>query len=166
MKTTIILLAAVLCSFTTLAQNRKADAQAIEKQVDAMVTSWNNHDHSDMKNYTTVDCDWVNIVGMWWKNRKEVEFSTQFYHDRMFKKTPMQKKGVAVRFVSPTVALVHFTSHVGSFVTPDGHQLPAADDLALLVYVKQNGKWLMTAGENVVIDLVAQKNNPVNFMPK
>jgi uncharacterized protein (TIGR02246 family) len=166
MKTTIILLAALLFTLSSWAQNRKQDAQAIEKQVDAMVNSWNNHDHSDMKNYTTVDCDWVNIVGMWWKNRKEVEFSTQFYHDRMFKKTPMKKKDVAVRFISPTVALVHFTSHIGSFATPDGHIMPEGDDLALLVYVKHNGKWLMTAGENVVVDPIAQKNDPVNFMPK
>lgn len=166
MKTTIILLAAVLCSFTTLAQNKKADAQAIEKQVDAMVTSWNNHNYNDMDKYTTADCDWVNIVGMWWKNRKEVQFAHQVYHDKMFNKTPMQKKSATIRFVSPTVALVHFTSHIGSFVTPDGHPMPEADDLALLVFVKQNGKWLMTAGENVVIDPLAQKNDPVKFMPK
>ena len=166
MKTTIIFLATIFCGFTSLAQNKKADAQAIEKQVDAMVTSWNNHSYKDMDKYTTADCDWVNIVGMWWKNRKEVQFAHQAYHDKMFKKTPMQKKSATIRFVSPTVALVHFTSHVGSFVTPDGHQMPEADDLALLVFVKQNGKWLMTAGENVVIDPMAQKNDPVKYMKK
>lgn len=166
MKTTIILLAAIFCSFTTLAQSKIADAQAIEKQVDAMVASWNNHSYKDMDEYTTADCDWVNIVGMWWKSRKEVQFAHQVYHDKMFNKTPMQKKSVAIRFASPTVALVHFTSHVGSFVTPDGHQMPEADDLALLVFVKQNGKWLMTAGENVVIDPLAQKNDPVKYMKK
>jgi hypothetical protein len=34
------------------------------------------------------------------------------------------------------------------------------------VYVKQNGKWLMTAGENVVIDKEAQQFDPVKQMPK
>ena len=166
MKSTLTFLAIILSLLSVQAQTKNADVKAIEKQVDAMVNSWNRHDHSDMKTYCTADCSWVNIVGMWWKNRKEVQFAHQAYHDKMFSKTPMQKKSATIRFVSPTVALVHFTSHVGSFVTPDGHQMPEADDLALLVFVKQNGKWLMTAGENVVIDPLAQKNDPVKFMPK
>jgi len=34
------------------------------------------------------------------------------------------------------------------------------------VYVKQAGKWLMTAGENVTIDKIAQPFDPVKDMPK
>jgi len=166
MKKALILSLTILTVFASKAQTRTADVKAIEKQVDAMVNSWNKHDHSDMKTYCTTDCDWVNIVGMWWKNLKEVEYSTQFYHQTMFKNTPMVNKGVTVRFVSKDVALVHFKSHIGSFITPDGHKMPEGDDLALLVYTKQNGKWLLTAGENVVIDPFAQKNDPVLHMPK
>lgn len=166
MKTIIILLVAQSFVFTGWGQNRKQDVEAIEKQVDAMVNSWNKHSYSDMQSYTTPDVDWVNIVGNWWKSRKEVQFAHQFFHDRMFKNTPMTKKAVIIRFISSDVALVHFTSHVGSFKTPNGHLMPEADDLALLVYIKNKGKWLLTAGENVVVDAMAQKNNPVNFMPK
>jgi hypothetical protein len=38
--------------------------------------------------------------------------------------------------------------------------------LATLVYVKQNGKWLMTAGENVFIVPEVQQFDPVKQMPK
>jgi uncharacterized protein (TIGR02246 family) len=131
-----------------------------------MVNSWNKHDHSDMKTYCTTDCTWVNIVGMWWKNLKEVEYSTQFYHTNMFKHTTMTNKGVFVRIINPTTAVVHFKSYVSEFTTPDGHKIIGSDDLALLVYVKQKGKWLMTAGENVVIDHGAQKNDPVLHLKK
>ncbi|MFC3361590.1 SgcJ/EcaC family oxidoreductase [Pedobacter fastidiosus] len=102
------------------AQSETAEIRAIEKQVDAMVSSWNRHDHSDMKNYCTQDCSWVNIVGMWWKNLKEVEYSTQFYHTNMFRNTTMTNKGVSVRLISPTTAIVHFKSFVSAFTTPDG----------------------------------------------
>lgn len=167
MKKTTLLVMVILLGLTVRAQQgRTADAKAIEKQVDAMVSSWNNHNHSDMKNYTTADFDWVNIVGMWWKNRKEVQYSTQFYHEIMFKTTNMAKVSVNTRFINPTTALVHFKSRIGKFVTPDGHEMPEGNDLALLVFVKQNGKWLMTAGENVSIDPMAQKNDPVMHMPK
>jgi len=36
----------------------------------------------------------------------------------------------------------------------------------LLVFVKQKGKWLLTAGENVVIDPGAQKYDPVLQMKR
>jgi uncharacterized protein (TIGR02246 family) len=119
-----------------------------------------------MKTYCTADCSWVNIVGMWWKNLKEVEYSTQFYHSNIFKHTTMTNKGVFVRIINPVTALVQFKSYVTKFTTPDGHMVPGSNDIALLVYVKQNGKWLMTAGENVVIDPVAKKNDPVLHMHK
>ena len=166
MKSTITLLALMLSVLSISAQPKNADVIAIEKQVGAMVNSWNKHDHTDMKNYCTADCSWVNIVGMWWKDLKEVQYSTQFYHTNMFKNTTMTNKGVFVRLITPTTAVVQFKSYVSAFTTPDGHKIPGSDDIALLVYVKQNGKWLMTAGENVVIDAGAQKNDPVLHMKR
>jgi uncharacterized protein (TIGR02246 family) len=166
MKKIVILLAMLLPVMSATAQSKTAAVKAIEKQVDAMVNSWNTHDYSDMKNYCTADCSWVNIVGMWWKNLKEVQYSTQFYHTNMFKNTTMTNKGVFVRVINPTTAIVQFKSFVTAFTTPNGEKIPGSDDLALLVFVKQDGKWLMAAGENVVIDPFAQKNDPVLHMNK
>jgi len=166
MKKILILLAMLLPVMSATAQSKTADVKAIEKQVDAMVNSWNRHDYSDMKNYCTEDCSWVNIVGMWWKNLKEVQYSTQFYHTNMLKNTTMKNKGVFVRVINPTTAIVQFKSFVTAFTTPNGEKIPGSDDLALLVFVKQDGKWLMAAGENVVIDPFAQKNDPVLHMNK
>ena len=156
----------ILSASMAQAQSSSIDKQAIEKQVDAMINSWNKHDYSDMKSYTTEDCDWVNIVGMWWKNQKEMEFAHQAFHEKMFKNTSLTKKNISIRLVREDVALVHLYSRVGSFTTPDGHAMPEADDLALLVYVKNNGTWLLTSGENLVVDDRAQASNPVNRMPK
>jgi len=166
MKKLLILFGLTLIFLPAMAQTREAEVKAIEKQVDAMVNSWNRHDYRDMKTYCTEDCSWVNIVGMWWKDLKEVEYSTQFYHTNMFKQTTMTNKGVFVRIINPTTAVVHFKSYVSAFTTPDGHKIPGSDDIALLVYVKQKGRWLLTAGENVVIDPGAQKNDPVLHMKR
>jgi len=35
-----------------------------------------------------------------------------------------------------------------------------------LVFVKEKGKWLLTAGENVAVNELAKPHNPVNQMPK
>jgi uncharacterized protein (TIGR02246 family) len=153
-----------------LAQNHTKDEAAINKQVDAMIYSWNHHNYDDLKNYTTENTDWVNVVGMWWKGRKESQYAHQVYHNTMFKTSVCEKKSVAIRFITKDVAIAHvvwhfYDTHPGPL--PDGRPDPGPNDgLATLVYVKQAGKWLMTAGENVTIDKIAQPFDPVKDMPK
>src|SRR5215218_3963651 len=97
----------LMCSGLLFAQNRTRDEAAINKQIDAMVFSWNNHNYDDLKNYTTEDTDWVNVVGMWWKGRKESQYAHQAYHNTMFKTSVMAKTSVNIRFVTKDVAIAH-----------------------------------------------------------
>ena len=156
------------------AQDRSKDEAAINAQVDAMIYSWNNHNYDDMKNYTTENTDWVNVVGMWWKGRKESQYAHQFYHNSILKTSVGEKKSVAVRFLTKDVAIVHVVWQFSDPnpplpplpPSPDGKPIPPNLDLATLVFVKQNGKWLLTAGENVHIDKNARQYDPVLQMPK
>jgi uncharacterized protein (TIGR02246 family) len=152
-----------------LAQDRSSDEAAINKQVDAMIYSWNHHNYNDLKNYTTENTDWVNVVGMWWKGRKESQYAHQVLHNTIFKTSVCEKTSVATRFITKDVAIVHLVWHFSDpnpGPLPDGRSAGPNDGLATLVYVKQNGKWLMTAGENVTIDKMAQPFDPVKDMPK
>ncbi|MET0635170.1 MAG: SgcJ/EcaC family oxidoreductase [Chitinophagaceae bacterium] len=152
-----------------LAQNRTEDETAINKQIDAMIYSWNNHNYDDLKNYTTENTDWVNVVGMWWKGRKESQYAHQVYHNTIFKTAVCEKKSVTIRFLTTDVAIAHIIWHFSDpnpVPMPDGKTPGPTDGLALLVYAKQNGKWLMETGENVVIDKGAEPFNPVKQMPK
>ena len=164
----------VICS-TILAQDRTkdeaADEAAINKQVDAIIYSWNNHNYDDLKNYATEDTDWVNVVGMWWKGRKESQYAHQIYHNTFLKGSVCEKESVAIRFVIKDVAIAHIVWHFyGGAPLPDGTPPKTKDDpnvdLATLVFVNQNGKWLMTAGHNVHVDKAAQAFDPVKQMPK
>lgn len=163
---TIIILLVV--SKMIFAQDTSGDKVAINAQIDAMINSWNNHNYDDLKDYTTENTDWVNVVGMWWKGRTESQYAHQVYHNTIFKTTVMEKESVAIRFVTKDVAIAHVMLHTsgGDVPMPDGRQPEPTDALATLIYVKQNGKWLMTAGANVVIDKVAQPFDPVTKMPK
>lgn len=158
----------LLISGLILAQNRTQDETAINKQVDAMIYSWNHHNYDDLKNYTTENTDWVNVVGMWWKGRKESQYAHQQYHNTIFKTTIMEKTSVTIRFVTKDVAIAHVVLHTsgGDVPLPDGKKQEPTDGLATLVYVKQNQKWLMTAGENVVIDKAAALFDPIKHMQK
>jgi len=170
MKRTITTTIFLLIGGIIHAQDHTKDEAAINKQVDAMIFSWNNHNYDDLKNYTTEDTDWVNVVGMWWKGRKESQYAHQVYHKTMFKTAVCEKTSVAIRFVTRDVAIAHVLWHFSDPTPerfPDGKE-PAGptDCIATIVYVKQNGKWLMDAAENVVIDKGAQPFDPVIQMPK
>lgn len=154
-----------------IAQDRTKDEVAINKQVDAMIYSWNHHNYDDIKNYTTENIDWVNVVGMWWKGRKETQYAHQEYHKTMFKTAVCEKTSVAIRFTTNDVAIAHV---VWRFSDPNPHPFPdgkppptgPTDAIATIVFVKQKGKWLMDAGENVTIDKGAQPFDPIKQMPK
>lgn len=42
-------------------QHQAKEKAAIEKQIDAMIQSRNNHNYTDLETYTTEDTDWVNM---------------------------------------------------------------------------------------------------------
>ncbi|GAB3565780.1 SgcJ/EcaC family oxidoreductase [Spirosoma luteolum] len=142
--------------------NSPADEAAVRATVDAIVTSWTNHDYSDIARWATPDADWVNIVGMWWKGRDAVRDAHQLFHKAMFRQTPLQTVRTDVRFVTPDVALVHHLTRVGVYTTPGGQTMGNDQNLATLVLVKQNGTWLLTAGQNAVVDARAAQHDPVN----
>lgn len=155
-----------LLSNALFAQAKTPDEVAVDKQVDALIASWNNHNYDDIANYATEDCDWVNVVGMWWKNRLEIQYAHQIFHEGMFKNVKLTKKSVTFRAITKEVMVVHLLQQVGAYTSPSGTLYPEADNLKLLVFVKKAEKWLLTAVENVVVVEQAQRSNPVNKMPK
>lgn len=166
MKKIFITIVFVLLCNMIFAQDTTKDEAAINAQIDAMIYSWNHHNYNDLKNYTTENTDWVNAVGMWWKGRKESQYAHQAYHDGMFKESVTEKKSVSIRFITKDVALAHLIWHFSEFTDPEGKKMPASDGIATLIYVFEKGKWLMTAGENVVVVPEVQQFDPVKQMPK
>jgi uncharacterized protein (TIGR02246 family) len=151
---------AICCTSNLFAQTTK-DRQAVQTQIEALLHSWNQHDFSDMKNYTTADVDWVNIVGMWWKGRGQVQYAHEAFHKTIFKNVPVELKSSDIRFITKEVAVAHITTYYGEFTTPSGQKMGNTEDLATLVYVKRKGKWLLTAGENVTVNEGAKQHDPV-----
>ena len=167
MRHTFVLLVLLGPCFPGLAQKNTAEQKAIEAQVDAWFTSWNKHDFSDMKNYMATDCDFVNIVGMHWKGREDVQYAHQAVHQTIFKDNPLEKRAVTIRFLTPDVAVAHVVMHLmKSYITPDGSRAGDNDALATFVFVKRKSVWMVEAVENVVVNEVAKPFNPVLMKEK
>ena len=143
----------------------QTDEKAIQTQITQMVSDWNTHEFKNMDSYMTEDVEWVNIVGMWWKGRAEVKAAHQGNFGAFFKGVPFTQKSLKTRFLTKDVAVATLIFSVGEFFPPDGidhgnNKMPASDDILTLVFVKQNGKWLIASGQNTVVDARAANNNP------
>lgn len=144
----------------THAQTKSDEAQ-INKLIDATVpkSGASGFDFSPLLSNSTEDASWVNIVGMYWGGRETMRqaFQAMFNERKMFKGVPFEKKSSSIRFITPDVAVAKVVAHVGEFYPPDGvnrgnNVQPASDEMGTMVFVKKDGKWLFTAGQNTLVD--------------
>jgi uncharacterized protein (TIGR02246 family) len=170
-KLTLLLLAVLLTTLTVKAQSRPKDEEAIKQTWARFGNSWRNKDFSDMKDYMTPDCHWINVVGMHWHNLKEVQFAHQAFITAFLKDAQAVDKGSDLRFITNDVAIMYRLTHVGAFYPPDGvnrgnNKQGDKDNAATIVFVKQKGKWFIASGHNSDVIALAAANDPVLRMPK
>ena len=147
---------ACLIVFSAFVSYSQTVEGSIKSQVSQLVSDWNSHKFENMDSYTTEDVEWVNIIGVWWKGRTEVKQGHQRNFDAIFKGVKFEQKSLKIRIVTKDAAVANLICHVGEFFPPDGidhgnNKMPEADDLLTLVYVKKNGIWLLSAGQNTII---------------
>ena len=145
----------LLSSSLSFAQS-KTDEAAVRKLVDELMLSFTTHDFTTLKVNSTDDVTWVNIVGMWWKGRNEVVGAHYAIFNKIFNGVKFETKELTLRPVSETVILVNAIQHVGAFFPPDGvdhgtNRRPEVDNNLLLLYVKKDGKWLLSTAHNTEV---------------
>ena len=93
-------------------QIRKAQ---IDNVINAIAESWNTHDMKRFAACFADDADFVNVGGMWWRGREEIEQKHAAVHAGRFKESSMQMQLAAFREIAPGVAVTHITWQL------DGH---------------------------------------------
>jgi len=166
MKTFLLSLSLLLAASSAFAQVSAADEAAIRHTVARITANYTDHQFADMATYTTPDVSWVNIVGMWWRGRAQVQRAHQEIFDTIFKGVAFKPGAPTVRTIAPGVAVVNMYCHVGAFYPPDGidhgtNKEGDDDELLTLVLVKRQGHWLLSAGQNTVVRTSAAANNPM-----
>ena len=148
-------------------QDREADKKQINDQIDLFIESWNTHNFERFSEYTTTDLDWVNIVGHWYKGQEQNETHLEALHKSIFKDVEYTKSSTNIRFITADVAVVHVFWSLGAFYPPDGidrgnNKMGDDEELGTFVMLKENGKWLITAAHNIVINQEAAQSKPRN----
>ena len=129
----------------------KASAEE-EQQVRKMLMdrreAANRHDVKTFCSYFADDADFVNVAGSWWQGKQEIEKNFTELYATMFRNIHFNDSDIAIRFITPDVAVEHFKWEATGIVGPDGSPRPPRQGIGTILAVKRNGNWLVAVGNN------------------
>jgi uncharacterized protein (TIGR02246 family) len=160
----LALFGAILMPVTSFAEPvATADAEAIRGVIERQADAWNRHDMDAYLADTTVDVDWVNIVGMHWAGRETVRRAHAALHQGIFAHSRMLKPDkLELRQIAPGVVIaVKVTRIEGVQPRPDGRSYPDAGNVMTFVFLKTDVGWPISHAHNTSIDRDAAARNPV-----
>jgi hypothetical protein len=110
----------------------------------------------------TDDVHWVNVVGMHWRGKAEVQKAHQVYFDLLFKDRLCNLD--EIESIEPLpggafVAVVRWS--MGGYRRPTGVMRPPGKDRMSLVLVPRGEGLAIAHGANVPIDEEAEAHNPI-----
>lgn len=153
MKRTLTLLAVVACiqGGADARAQTPADEHAIRQAIDAMTAAFNSRDDAATEAVATADADFVTVTGKRAKGAKAYTAARQKRFATALKHASIAPVETSVRFLKPDVALAHVTHEIRGMVDESGRALPPHRELSSRIFVKIEGKWLMTAFHNTTV---------------
>jgi uncharacterized protein (TIGR02246 family) len=98
------------------------------------------------------NADFVNVIGMHWQGRQEIEAKHTVTHRTIFRNSTLQIVDQSVRFLSPSIALAHVSTELkGAESLRERVASETRRSLLTCVLVKEADRWLITAAHNTDI---------------
>ncbi|TGQ16509.1 MULTISPECIES: SgcJ/EcaC family oxidoreductase [unclassified Mesorhizobium] len=117
----------------------------------AFADAWNRHDMDDFASLFCEDANFVNVVGMWWRNRSEIEAAHRATHETMFRDSQLEGVVSSVIELSPGIASVHYTWTLTGASAPDGSPAGPRKGILLLIVKEEQSGWLIKVAQNTDI---------------
>ena len=128
-----------------------SDAHQVNAVVNEFASAWNRHDLQAFGELFTPDAEFVNVVGIWWKGRAEIQEAHEFAHSTMFKASRLTLLETTVRFYSVDVAVSRSKWSLEGHLGPDGKALPPRTGILLNVLVARDSGWKIAESQNTDI---------------
>jgi uncharacterized protein (TIGR02246 family) len=113
----------------------------------AFVEAWADRDARAIADLFVEDADFVNVVGLWWRDRDRIEQAHAYGFEHIFAQSRMSLRQVRTRRLGEDVAVVHAAWRITGQSSPDGKDVPG-DRAGVLVFVmarRADGWWAVTA---------------------
>lgn len=144
----VALLALFMAATLPIGAQTKADEEAVRKLPQAFGDAWAKHDGHALSNIMRDDVDFVTVGATWIHGRSDFEK----YHTRLlsgrFKDSTISTLQIAVRFLHPDIAVVHWSWRIAGDRNPDGTARQPRYGMMTMIAERQNGTWLVVASQN------------------
>jgi uncharacterized protein (TIGR02246 family) len=130
-----------------------ADAKSqIANVINALTDSWNRHDMTTYAAQFTDDADFVNVIGMHWRGRPEIEARHTDVHRTIFRNSKLQTLDYSLRLLAPGVVLAHIRWEMTGHESPPGANFADVRHGVITgVLVGHDGHWRIAAFHNTDI---------------
>lgn len=128
------------------------DRDSIHQIVDHFATAWNQQEGRGFADYYAEDADFVNIFGMTFSGKQEIEDRHVKILETIFKGSVFDVADVKIREVKPGLAIVQ------THWTVSGIQKTGAETKEVLkgvfthAFVKNGDEWQITSSQNTAIN--------------
>ena len=161
-QTAISILLVLMAAAAGMAQERErnyvADEAGVRAVASGLTEAWNRHDMKAFAALFAEDADFVNVIGLWWRGRSEIQKEHEALHATRMKDSQLAVVETSIRFLRPDVAVVHARWHLTGETGLEGKPLPPRNGIMTLVTIKTGGTWLITTSQNT--DIVPLPNVP------
>ena len=114
--------------------------------------SWNRHDMATYAAQFTEDADFINVLGMHWHGRPEIEARHADVHRSIFRNSTLRVLDYSLRPLNPGIVLAHIQWEMTGHDSPPGaHFVEVRHGVITGVFVEQAGRWLIVAFQNTDI---------------
>ena len=135
-----------------------ADITEVARVVESFGECWNRHDMTAFGDLFAEDAEFVNVVGLWWKGRAEIQAAHEFTHQTLFKSSRLTIAEILTRFPAPQIAISRCRWKLEGHVTPDGMPLPERNGVLVNVLHQKGSRWLIIDSQNTdIIEGVASR---------
>ena len=117
----------------------------------AFADAWNRHDMAAFAALFADAANFVNVVGMWWKNRAEIEAAHRATHETIFRDSRLEGEVASVVELAPGLASVHYAWGLTGALAPDGSRVGVRKGILLLIVQEGQSGWTIKVAQNTDI---------------
>ncbi len=110
--------------------------------------AWNAGDAAALGRLFVEDADFVNVVGLWWHNRSDIERAHEYGLKTFFKFAQLSVRRTKVRLLDENNAVIHVRWMLSGQLDKDGNTLDDRTAIMMFVAQRQEDRWAVVAAQN------------------
>ena len=117
----------------------------------AFAAAWEARDAAALAALFAEDADFVNVVGLWWRNRGDIERAHHYGLTTFLRASELSARRIEVKRLGETLATVHVRWRLRGQLDKQGNRLNDRFAIMLFVAEKKDSGWQVVAAQNTDI---------------